>query len=178
MTARPRVTPGRTTAVIAPPANSIAQPRPGTGSNNRSGGRRRVGDLQLRFDIEKSDPTGRLVTGWFYVQKDAAGQVVDYSGQTIDDIGVLREAAHDFMEHRIAKAMHGKDASFGDEPTGDIVDSILIDDDVAKALGMTSQKRGWFGTMRINDATVQKSVRDGNLKQFSIGGKGKLEDIA
>lgn len=135
-------------------------------------------DFNLKFDIEKADPTGRLVTGWFYVQKDAAGQVVDYSGQTVDDIGVLREAAHDFMEHRIAKAMHGKDAAYGSQPKGDIVDSIIIDDDVAKALGMTSSKRGWFGTMRVNDTAIQKDVRDGKLKQFSIGGRGALEDIA
>ena len=135
-------------------------------------------DFELKFDIEKSDPTGRLVTGWFYVHKDGQGQVVDYSGQQIEDIGVLREAAHDFMEHRIAKAAHGKDAGYGDTPKGDIVDSIIIDDDVAKALGMTSPKRGWFGTMRVNDAVIQKDVRSGKLKQFSIGGKGAIEDIA
>lgn len=135
-------------------------------------------DFKLRFDIEKADATGKLVTGWFYVQKNERGQVVDYSGQVIDDIGVLRDAAHDFMEHRVAKAAHGKDAGYGNGVKGDIVDSIIIDDDVAKALGMTSAKRGWFGTMRVNDATIQKDVRSGKLKQFSIGGKGAIEDIA
>jgi hypothetical protein len=135
-------------------------------------------DFALQFEIEKSDPTGKLVSGWFYVHKNADGQVVDYSGDVIEDIGVLREAAHDFLEHRVAKSKHGKDIFFGDEPVGDIVESIIIDDDVAKALGMTSKARGWWGSMRISDAKVQKAVREGNLKQFSFGGRMSAEDIA
>lgn len=127
--------------------------------------------FELQFEIEKADPTGRFVTGWFYVHKDSSGQVVDYSGDIIENIDVLREAAHDFMAHRVAKAAHGKDDFFGDDPTGDIVESIIIDDNVAKALGITSLKRGWWGTMRVDDQKVQKAIRDGELKQFSFGGR-------
>jgi hypothetical protein len=137
-----------------------------------------VDTFELQFEIEKSDPTGRFVSGWFYVHKNMSGQVVDYSGDVIEDISVLRDAAHDFMAHRVAKAAHGKDASFGDDPKGDIVESIIIDDDVAKALGITNPMRGWWGTMRVDNADVQKAVRNGELKQFSFGGRMAAQDIA
>lgn len=135
----------------------------------------------MSFKFEKADSRGKYVRGYAYLVKDRNGaDVVDYSGQFIDDFEVLREAAHDFMERRIAKSMHGKGGVLDQdgEPVGDIVESLLVDDDVAKALSITDKRRGWFIGMRVNDPVIQKSIRDGKLREFSIGGRGRVEKLA
>lgn len=133
----------------------------------------------VSFEFEKADGTGRYVRGFAYLTKDAKGaQVQDFSGQWIDDIEVLRDGAHDFMEHRIAKGLHGKSVVLGDKPIGDIVESLIIDDAVAKALSITDKRRGWYIGMRINDTEIQKRVRSGELRSFSLGGGGKIDPEA
>jgi hypothetical protein len=133
-------------------------------------------DVGATFKFEKADSRGKYVRGFAYLTKDKVGAAVtDYSGQFIDDIDVLRDAAHDFMEHRVAKSLHGKTVTDGNQPIGDIVESIIIDDDVAKALGMSDQRRGWFVGMRVNHEGVQKRIRDGSLTAFSIGGRAAVE---
>jgi hypothetical protein len=132
-------------------------------------------DVEATFQFEKADSRGGYVRGFAYLTKDKVGQpVTDYSGQFIEDMDVLREAAHDFMDHRIAKAIHGKTVRHGAQPVGDIVESIIIDDDVAKALGMTDMRRGWYIGMRVHDETVQKRIRSGELTAFSIGGRAAI----
>ena len=62
-------------------------------------------------------------------------------------------------------------------PVGEVVESIIIDDEVAKALGMNSTKRGWWIGMQITDESIQKRVRSRELKAFSIGGKGRRTQL-
>jgi hypothetical protein len=56
---------------------------------------------------------------------------------------------------------------------GEVVESVLIDDEFAKALGVQDSRRGWWIGMAINDESVRKRVRSGELKAFSIGGRGR-----
>lgn len=138
-----------------------------------------MGIVEATFQFEKADSRGKYVRGFAYLTKDKSGaEVRDFSGQFIDDIDVLREAAHDFMEHRVAKSMHGKTVTDGNKAIGDIVESIIVDDDVAKALGIADKRRGWFVGMRVNDEGVQKRIRSGELTAFSIGGRARVEKEA
>lgn len=137
-------------------------------------------DLQTIVNFEKADSRGRYVRGWAYVCKDKGGDVVDFSGQVVD-IEVVREAAHEFIaDQRISKVLHGKDfgmGGVGERAIGEIIESLIIDDAVAKALGMSDARRGWWIGVRVDDATVQKRIRDGELKAFSIGGRGRVEEL-
>lgn len=122
--------------------------------------------MSVRFTIEKASIIGDYVRGWAYVAEEGGRQLTDLQGDVIE-LSELRKAAHDYMSRtRIVKAQHSGSA------VGEMVESIIIDDAVAKSLGMTTSKRGWWVGMKIKDASVRKSIRDGKLRSFSIGGTG------
>lgn len=124
-------------------------------------------NLGITFEFEKADTTGRFVRGWASVSTDGGKAITDHQGDivTVDE---LRKAAHQFVcDARVAKAMHSGKA------VGEVVESVIIDDAFAKALGATETKRGWWIGMVINDESVQKRVRSGEFRAFSIGGRGR-----
>jgi len=124
------------------------------------------------FDFQKADATGGFVRGWASVISIDGKSVEDTQGDIIE-IGELRKAAHDFVTNaRVAKVMHrGAKA-------GEVVESVLIDDEFAKALGVQDGRRGWWIGMRIDDDRIRKQVRDGELRAFSIGGRGQRVKVA
>lgn len=131
-------------------------------------------DFGVNIDFVKSDARGSYVRGWAYVASDANGQVVDYSGDVIGGLTVeeamaeVRKMSHEFItDHRVAKVLHKG------QQVGEFVESVVIDDEFAKAIGATTKLRGWWVGMRVDDEEVRKMVRDGKLKQFSIGGRGR-----
>jgi Putative phage serine protease XkdF len=127
--------------------------------------------LGVTFEFEKANNTGSYVRGWASVVSIAGKAVEDSQGDVIS-IDELRKAAHKFVtEARVAKAMHRG------SPVGEVVESIVVDDDVAKALDIGSDRRGWWIGMSITDEAIQKRVRSGELKAFSIGGKGRRTPI-
>lgn len=131
-------------------------------------------DFRGNIDILKADSRGQFIRGWAYVVADEGGQVVDYSGDvmgglTIDEgMQEIRKSAHDFIsDFRTARVHHGGKA------VGEIVESVIIDDAFADAVGAVTKRRGWWIGMRVDDEAIQKRIRSGDLKQFSIGGRGK-----
>lgn len=123
--------------------------------------------IGISFTFAKADPSGRFVRGWASVVADAAGPVVDTQGDVIaiDDI---RRAAHQFVaDARVAKAMHSG------QQVGEVVESVIVDDEFAQALGISDPRRGWWIGMEIHDPDVQADVRKGRLRAFSIGGRGR-----
>lgn len=127
--------------------------------------------LGISVEFEKSGPTGEYVRGWASVVSVNGIPFQDHSGDmiTVDEI---RKAAHRFItDARVAKTMHRG------QPVGEIVESVIIDDDFAKAMGMSVTHRGWWIGMRIDDEDVRKRVRSGELRAFSIGGRGKRRKL-
>lgn len=125
----------------------------------------------VTFDFEKSDKEGRYVRGWASVVSINGEAVTDTQGDLIT-MAELRKAAHRFVtDARVAKAMHR-----GDQ-VGEVVESVIIDDEFAKATGMSTDKRGWWIGMAVNDDNIRKRVKAGELKAFSIGGRGKRKKL-
>ena len=127
--------------------------------------------FHISFNFSKASTTGRYVRGWASVVTAGGTPVTDHQGDiiAIDDI---RKAAHKFIsDARIAKAMHAG------QPVGEVVESVIIDDDFAKAVGMTDGRRGWWIGMEIHDATIRENVRKGKLRAFSIGGRGRRTPV-
>jgi hypothetical protein len=125
----------------------------------------------LSFEFEKADAEGRYVRGWASVIEIDGAPVYDTQGDAIS-MGTLRKAAHKFVtDARVAKAMHRGEA------VGEVVESVIIDDEFAKATGMSTGKRGWWIGMAVHDDKIRKRVKAGELKAFSIGGRGKRRKI-
>ena len=130
-------------------------------------------DFHVNIDFAKSDSRGSYVRGWAYVAADEDGQVVDYSGDVVGGLTVdeamteVRKMAHEFIvSHRVAKVLHKG------TQIGEFVESVIVDDEFASALGAVTKRRGWWVGLRIDDEEVRKKVRDGKLRHFSIGGRG------
>jgi hypothetical protein len=126
-------------------------------------------DVKLAYRIEKADPEGRFVRGFASVVEVDGKPVVDFQVDVIS-VAEIAKAAHAFVrDMRVAKVLHDG------AKIGDVVESVVVDDAFAKALGMTDTRRGWWIGMEINDADVRKRVKTGELRAFSIGGSGKRE---
>lgn len=127
----------------------------------------------VRFDfrIEKASPTGRYVSGWLsVVEKD--GKPVEDSQGDIVAMEEVRKAFHKYMRgSRVIKSQHAGDG------IGDLVECVIVDDDFAKAHGVTHGQRGVWGTAEITDEKEQARVRKGEYGGFSIGGRGKRTEI-
>lgn len=127
--------------------------------------------IGISFEFQKADATGRFVCGWALVAEMDGKPIVDWQGHVVS-MHDLRDAAHTFItDARVAKAMHD-----GGQ-IGEVVESVIIDDEFAKSLGVTDTRRGWFIVMRIDSEAVQKRICTGELKMFSIGGRGVLQKI-
>lgn len=128
-------------------------------------------DFGISFEFEKADASGKFVRGWASVVSEGGNAVTDTQGDIIS-IDELRKAAHRFVsDARVAKAMHA-----GNQ-VGEVVESVIIDDAFANALGITDTKRGWWIGMEINDPSIQEGVRKGKLRAFSIGGRGRRTPV-
>lgn len=127
--------------------------------------------MELTGKILKRDDEQRLVYGWAYVATIDGELSVDHSGETIDP-DTLTKAATDFMLNvRIAKAMHQGDA------VGSVVHSLPLTNEIAKSLGIETNREGWIVALKIHSDEVWELVKSGKLASFSIGGRAKRERV-
>lgn len=128
--------------------------------------------VSISFKIEKADKTGRYVAGWLsVVEKD--GKVVEDSQGDRMSMETLRAGVHKYMRgSRVIKKQHSG------EQIGEMAEVIMIDDDFAKAHGITHGKRGAWGMAEITDPEIRKSVVAGDVTGWSMGGRGKRTPIA
>jgi hypothetical protein len=128
-------------------------------------------DVRINIAFEKASPRGEVVAGWASVVSVDGKPVEDHQGDIIS-IDEIRKAAHRFVrDARVAKAQHSGD------PVGEVVESVIVDDALAKALGASDGKRGWWIVMKVHDPKIQERIRKGELAAFSIGGKGRRTKI-
>lgn len=116
-------------------------------------------------EVLKASDELRVVWGWASVVTKAGKDVLDLQNDLLDELEV-QKAAHDFIAHRSGKVMHRG------EPVAEIVESVVLTQDLQKALGVDAGLTGWLIGMKILDDDVWQQVKKGNLPMFSIGGKG------
>jgi len=128
--------------------------------------------LKMEGEIIKTGATDKqLVYGWASVVEKDGKEVIDQHGDIIPE-DVLADAVVEFMQDsRSNKTMHVG------ESTGTIVESMMFTKELQKVLGIDLKKVGWLIGVKIDDSEVWKSIKDGNLKMFSIGGNAVWEKL-
>lgn len=121
---------------------------------------------QYEAEITKFDDGEGVVYGFVTVYEENGSPVIDRQGDVIDEVEVRKMAHRYISEARVAKVMHGG------RQVGEVVESIVLTRDIQKALGIDLGKAGWFIGMKLNDEAIKSAVRKGDLRAFSIGGKG------
>lgn len=113
----------------------------------------------------KVDDEQRIVYGWASVVTEDGEPVVDTQGDVIAP-AEMEKMANDFMEDvRMAKAMHDGDG------IGEVIHSLPLTAELAKALGIESDLEGWIIGMKIHDDDAWAKIKSGEYAGFSIGGK-------
>lgn len=129
-------------------------------------------DVTFKYEFEKANAEGSYVRGWASVVLKDSALVRDWDGDVIP-IEEIRKTAHKFIVgERSGKVEHKG------QVVGEVVESLIIDDDVAKSLGIADKRRGWFIGMRVYDPAIQEGVRAGKFTGFSIAGRGDRVKVA
>lgn len=127
--------------------------------------------IEKTFDIIDKNEDQHLVWGWASVISKGGKAVVDRQGDVIS-ADTLTKAATEFMlDVRKAKAMHEGDS------IGEVVHSLPLTGEIAKALGIETDVEGWIIAMKIHNDEVWQLVKSGQLSAFSIGGMAVSSDI-
>jgi hypothetical protein len=106
----------------------------------------------------------RYIAGWASVIVKDGKPVVDRHGDEIGEADLV-EAAHAFMrDARVGKVLHaGPDAI-------EVVESLVVRPDVAKAMGITTDTTGWWIGAKVHDDAAWSRVKSGELRSLSIAG--------
>lgn len=127
--------------------------------------------VAIEGKILKQDEEERLVYGWAYVSTVNGEISLDHSGEFIQPNQLAKAATNFMLSMRTAKRMHsgGK--------IGEVVHSMPLTNDIAKALGIQSDREGWLVAIKVYDDQVWQDVKSGKLAAFSIGGRALKEMV-
>lgn len=121
-------------------------------------------------DIIKMDAEKQMVFGWAYVTHDADGQVnIDKSGDFVDDSEEIEKSAYDF----VLNSRQG-DADHTNVKGSTLVESVVFTPEKIAKMGLPagSIPTGWWVGFKIEDGETWDRVKKGELKAFSVHGKG------
>lgn len=131
-------------------------------------------NVDVLFDITKSNSDEGLVSGWANVAVNADGSVpLDWQGDVIKP-EVLEKAAIKFMmDYRDSGVMHQGDSK------GIVVESIVFTKEKQACIGIPegTVPEGWFITVKVLDPEVFARVKDGTFKMFSIQGTARRVEL-
>lgn len=128
-------------------------------------------EVQIEGQIVKQLDEERLAFGWAYVATVKGEVSLDHSGEFIRPELLAKAATNFMLSMRTAKRMHSG------ESIGEVIHSMPLTNDVAKALGIQSDREGWIIAIRVNDEQVWQDVKSGKLSAFSIGGRALKEMV-
>lgn len=128
-------------------------------------------DVVFKADVIGTNDEQHLVWGWGSVSTVGETDVVDLQDDLISPEELVK-ASTEFMEEvREAKVMHRG------QQKGAVVHSLPLTKELATTLGVSSDREGWIVGVKIYDEETWKSVKDGELRAFSIGGSAVRETV-
>lgn len=127
--------------------------------------------MEPKVPIIKTDAAQRMAWGWASVISKNGQMIIDRQGDVVE-VADLREAVYDFMKHRTAGDMHGQ---LG---VGEVVESIILDAELQKSLGIDLGMEGWYVGVHIPNDAVWEKVQNGDYKAFSIGGSANRVEMS
>jgi len=123
-------------------------------------------------EVLKLDTARRIAWGWASVSTLKGEMVVDRQGDIIAPDEMEKMADRFMASARTAKAMHEGDG------IGEVLHSLPLTAELAKALGLESDREGWIIGMKIHDDAVWQKFVTKEFTGFSIGGSAKRRPAA
>lgn len=124
-----------------------------------------------RGKFTKLDDDRRLAFGWASVVSEDGEVIVDSQGDVLDADSLEACVYAYVLESRDADEMHERAG------VGRLVESCFLSKEKAFAMGVQSDRVGWWIGFRVDDDEVWAKVKDGTYPMFSIVGVGHREAI-
>lgn len=140
--------------------------------------------IEISGNIIKLDGERQLAFGWFSIVEIDGRPLTDTQGDIIDE-STIEEAAYDFvLEARKGGNMHESNEDGSIRGVGRLVESVVFTKEKQVAMVKSLQDQGidavldlkciaWWGGMHVEDSETWKKIKEGHLRAWSIGGKGK-----
>lgn len=129
----------------------------------------------LNGTFVKSDADQRRVLGWAYLVKNADGsQVVDHSGDVMEDVQALEDSVAEFVStSRAGDDMHSQPV------VAKLIGSLVVTPEKLAALGAPagSLPTGWLTEWQVTDDATWQKIKSGERSMLSIAGAGDREPI-
>lgn len=132
-------------------------------------------EVRVEGEITKVDPAKRHVFGWGYITHTPTGEVnVDKSGDFTDEIEQIEKSAYDY----VLRSRQG-DADHTNVPTSSMIESVVFTPEKIEKMGIPEGvvPLGWWLGYKIDDDATWERVEKGELKAFSIHGKGTRSKV-
>jgi hypothetical protein len=124
------------------------------------------------MSVLKVDDELGLVFGWAIVSKDGGEDYFDVQGDHIPEHSMLKASTDFMLSDRIGKEMHDGEAR------GTIVFAWPLTEDIAKAMGLTTDRTGLMIAWKPHDVATLDKFKSGEYSGFSIGGhRNKDEEV-
>jgi hypothetical protein len=146
-------------------------------------------DFEIEGTIVKVDQQEHLVFGWFSIVEVNGRPIEDTQGDMITP-ATIEASAYDFvLNARTGGEMHEPGADGEIRGVGRLVESCVFTTDKVNAMVESLRKQGieatidlrcipWWGGMKIDDPDTWAQIVTGDLRAWSIGGKGKRAAIS
>ena len=148
-----------------------------------------VGKFELTGEIVKLDSEKHFVFGWASIVSVGGNHITDTQGDVIR-AHTLENSAYEFvLTARKAGSMHetGDDGSV--RGIGRLIESVVFTEEKQKAIAKSLKDQGidcvvelgcvgWWIGFKVDSEETWQRIKTGELRAFSIGGRGKRASLA
>jgi len=121
--------------------------------------------------VTKMDDDQRIVYGYASVISKDGVPIVDRQGDIITAEELEKAASQFMLGERNGKTMHKG------EPTTTIIHSFPMTNETKKAYEIESPYEAWLIAVKVHDDETWAKVKEGELKDFSIGGAATRREV-
>lgn len=121
--------------------------------------------------VTKMDDDQRIVYGYASVISKDGVPIVDRQGDIITAEELEKAASQFMLGERNGLTMHKG------EPTTTIIHSFPMTNETKKAYEIESPYEAWLIAVKVHDDATWAKVKEGELKDFSIGGAATRRDV-
>lgn len=126
--------------------------------------------------VIKVDEKLGIVFGWAIVSTEKGKPYYDLQDQHIPEAVMTKALAGFMKDSRIGGEMHKKDKDGVPVYAGDVVFAFPLTADIAKAMGITTERTGAMIGYKPADSAILGKFASGEYTGFSISGMAGIED--
>ena len=140
----------------------------------------------MRAEIVKADPSLRVAYGWALLSEVDGKLYYDAQGDSPDAESMERAVVRFVYDKATGGVMHKRAGDGTPVRVGRIVESVVVTDEKLAAMGLpvpaSQGPRGWWIGIKYDTTpegeNVWKRIQRGELRGFSIAGRGYRKEIA